>query len=245
MMEKTYIERRMYEGGEVKRGYRVKAITCCHDKKGSRPSELMRVPNLIEYSSGCGIHRGSCFGHMSEIPTGNMLPSHSLSFSSGDIRTQYYIAASKAFEEDKREYADALKRTNYGKGGHLRSIMSTPVSGSARLVCVPHDDPDPHLVYVSKNLAEKIVFCLPQAPESGAPGSRYEERALREGDFVMVEKAPSLSNFNNQPFRLAFWDIECMGMHPKVFSYFHGDYDGDECHMYAIGDPKSVEKALL
>lgn len=68
---------------------------------------------------------------------------------------------------------------------------------------------------------------------------------LKDRDFVMVERAPSLSKFNNQPFRLAYWDIECMGMHPKVFSYFHGDYDGDECHMYAIGNPNSIEESLM
>jgi RNA polymerase Rpb1, domain 2 len=181
---------------------------------------------------------------MCRTPTGNILPPHSLSFRSGDIRTQYYIASSKAFENDSTEYINALKRTNYGKEGHLRSVMSTPVSGSARLVCVPHDHSDPWTVFLSPNLASKVVFCLPETLEDGTLGARYVERSLQEGDFVMVERAPSLSKFNNQPLRLSLWDIECMGVHPKVFSYFHGDYDGDECHMYALGHPSSLAEAL-
>ena len=157
-MDRTHIERRVYKGAEVRRGYRVSAIRCVRDYAGSKPVELVRVPNLMEYSSGCGAHRGSCVGHMCENPTGNILPPHSLSFRSGDIRTQCYIAASKAFENDRPEYIDSLKRTDYGKEGHLRNIMSTPVSGSPRLVCISHDSEDPRLVYISENLVSRIVF---------------------------------------------------------------------------------------
>ncbi|KAG9242105.1 hypothetical protein BJ878DRAFT_389102, partial [Calycina marina] len=78
-----------------------------------------------------------CFGHMCVTPTGSVLPPHSLSFRSGDIRTKYYIATAKAFEGKQHEYVEELKRTNYRKWGRLRSIMSTPVSGSARLVAIP------------------------------------------------------------------------------------------------------------
>jgi hypothetical protein len=242
-MERTFIERRVYKGAEVKRGYRVRGIRCVQNKRGEKPTETIKVPNLIDYSSGCGIHRDSCFGHMCETPTGNMLPPHSLAFRSGDIRTQYYIAAAKAFEDNSMEYIEALKRTNYGKEGHLRSIMSTPVSGSARLVSVPHDDPDPFIVFISENLASKVLFCVPETAEDGSPGARYTERTLQEGDYVMLERAPSLSKFNNQPLRVAFWNIECLGVHPKVFSFFHGDYDGDECQLYALAFPKSLVEA--
>lgn len=242
-MNKTFIERRVYEGAEVRRGYRVKGIKCVQDRGSTLPVELAKVPSLMDYSSGCSVHRGQCFGHMCETPTGNLLPPHSLSFRSGDIRTQYYIAASRAFEEDHSEYIDALKRTNYGKEGHLRSVMSTPVSGSARLVCVPHDYSDPRVAFISENLASKILFCAPGTLGDGTAGARYVERPLREGDYVMVERAPSLSKFNNQPMRLMYWDIECIGIHPKAFSYFHGDYDGDEVHLYALGAPRSVNEA--
>ncbi|KAM0800648.1 hypothetical protein BDR22DRAFT_908245 [Usnea florida] len=157
--------------------------------------------------SGYGAHRGSCFGHMCETPTGNILPPHSLSFRSGDIGTQYYIAASKAFENDRPEYIDPLKRTDYGKEGHLRNILSTPVSGSVKTLAL------------------------------------YGERSLKEGDFVTGDRAPSLFKFNIQPLKVAFWDIEYMGMHLKNFSYFHGHYNRDECQIYALGNPGSIEEA--
>lgn len=242
-MEKTFIERRVYKGAPVHRGYKVTGIKCVNDVPGSLPRELAKAYDIVGYSSGCPIHRGSCFGHMCVTPNGNLLPPHSLSFRSGDIRTQYYVASNKAFEDKKDEYIEALKVTNYGKHGHLRSIMSTPVSGSARLVCIPHGDRDPRIVYMSRSLAEGILFCCPETDQDGVQGSRYIERCLREGDYMMVERPPSLSKFNNQPLRLAFWDLECMGMHPKVFSFFHGDYDGDECHVYPLGDRASIEQA--
>jgi len=243
MIDKTFVERRVYNGAPVRRGYRVSAITCVQCDKDDKPVEVVKVPNQAEYSAGCPLHRGACFGHICVTPTGNLLPPHSLSFRSGDIRTQYYIASAKAFENDSRLYIEELKRTNYGKQGHLRSIMSTPVSGSARLVCVPHVYSDPRVVFISRNLASKILFCLIDVDESGIKASTYTERELREGDYIMLERAPSLSKFNNQPFKVLYWDNECLGVHPKVFSHFHGDYDGDEAHIYALGDPKSITEA--
>lgn len=138
---------------------------------------------------------------------------------------------------------DALKRTNYGKEGHLRSIMSTPVSGSARLVAVPHVGEDYWKVYLSRNLAEKVVYCFPERDENGNEGSRYREKHLEEGDYVMLERPPSLTKYNNQPFVVGYWDKECIGVHPTVFGHFHGDYDGDEVQLYALGTAASVREA--
>jgi hypothetical protein len=244
-IEKTYMERRVFSGAQVKRGYRVSAIELVQCKKDDRPVELVKVKNQSEYSAGCPLHRGTCFGHMCGTPTGNILPPHSLSFRSGDIRTQYYIATTKAFEDRDGEYIEELKRTNYGKNGHLRSIMSTPVSGSGRLVCIPHTYRDPRVLFISPNLASKILFCLPMQYEDGVQGPTYIERELREGDLAMLERPPSLSKYNNQPFVVMLWNKECIGIHPKVFSYFHGDYDGDEAHVYALGSPESIAEASL
>ena len=65
-MDKTHIERRVYSDAEVKRGHRVSSIRCVREYVGTKPTELVKVPNLTEYGSGCGVHRGSCFGHMCE-----------------------------------------------------------------------------------------------------------------------------------------------------------------------------------
>lgn len=195
----TFIERRVYKGARVHRGYKVSSVACVPEGSNSFPSELVPATGMEEYSSGCPLHRGGCFGHMSITPTGNLLPPHSLSFRSGDIRTQYHIATSKAFTNDSAEYRELLKRTNYRKHGHLRSIMGTPVSGSARLVAICSDDSDPRKVFISRSLAEKIVFCAPEVDSSGREASVYMERCLQQGDYVMVERPPSLTRFNNQP----------------------------------------------
>lgn len=242
-MEKTHILRRTYKGGEIKRGYRVTGISCVPCAPGDKPAEIVKAQNIDEYSAGCSIHRDGCFGHMCETPTGNILPPHSLSFRSGDIRTQYYMACTWAFGRDDKRYITELKKTNYKKEGHLRSIMSTPVSGSARLVAIPHDSEDFAVIYISKNLADKIVFCVPERGSDGAEGSRYVERHLVEGDYVMMERPPSLTKLNNQPFKLRYWNNECLGVHPTVFCYFHGDYDGDEVQMYGLASDAAIAEA--
>jgi len=227
----------------VKRGYRVTGIRCSPCAPGTVPAELVPVQNMEEYSSGCRVHRGGCFGHMCETPTGNILPPHSLSFRSGDIRTQYYIASRHAFEDDGPRYREELRKTNNGKEGHLRSIMSTPVSGSARLVVIPHCLDDPYVVCISPTLASKVLFCLPERGPDGREGSVYSERCLEEGDYAMVERPPSLTKLNNQPFRVLFWNKECMGVHPAIIDAFSGDYDGDELHLYALGTEAAISEA--
>jgi hypothetical protein len=241
-MEKTFIERRVYPGAEVRRGYRVTGLTCCKDAENTNPVEIMPVQNMDEYSSGCKKHRG-CFGHMCITPTGHLLPPQSLSFRAGDIRTQYYIACTSAFNNDSSTYVDNLKKTNYRKEGCLRSIMATPVSGSARLVAVSHKGQDAFTVYISKNLASKILFCLPERDDHGNEGARYIERCLVEGDKVILERPPTLTKYNLQPLTVMYWDIDALGVHPSIFSFFHGDYDGDEVHIYALGTNAALSEA--
>lgn len=238
------MERRAYKGGLVKRGYKVSSMKLTKCEENELPVELAKVWSMTEYESGCTLHRDCPFGHMCITPEGLLLPPHSMSFRSGDIKTQYNIAASKAFEGKVKCYIDDLKSTNYGKEGNLRSIMSTPVSGSARLVCASQVGQDPRVVYLSRNLAEKVLFCYMSVDAYGNTESTYSERCLQEGDYVILERAPSLSKYNNQPFVVRFWANECLGVHPKVFSYFHGDYDGDEAHIYPIADEKSLQEAL-
>ncbi|KAJ4385294.1 hypothetical protein N0V93_010355 [Gnomoniopsis smithogilvyi] len=165
----------------------------------------------------------------------------SLSFRSGDIRTQYYIATSNAFQEDSSECLMDLASTKCGKYGHLQSVMSTPVSGSVRLVCAPHNDPDPRVIFISNNLASKIMFCTVEEVSPGVTESIYSERTLIEGDYVVLERAPSLSKYNIQPLRVLYWGEDCMRIHTKVFSYFHRDYDRDEGHIYALGNFESIQ----
>lgn len=60
--------------------------------------------------------------------------------------------------------------------------MSTLFSGSARLVCTPHDYSDPRAVFISSDLASKVMFCYAEADDNGIPASMCEERCLKEVD---------------------------------------------------------------
>lgn len=241
-MDKTFIERRVYKGAKVRRGYRVKSISCVKDDPGSRPSEIITVKSLSEYESGCPLHRGGCFGHMCEIESGDLLMPHSMPFRAGDIRTQYNLAASAAFAGNTEEYREILTSTCSKKYGTLRGVMSVPVSGGARLVAVPHNDENVGVVFLSENLLNKIKFCAPESIVEYGDGSRYEERSPKEGEYIILERPPSLTKRNNQPFRIKYWNKECMGVHPGVFKYFHGDYDGDEVHTYPLGTVEAIEE---
>lgn len=136
-----------------------------------------------------------------------------------------------------------IKTMNYGKFDHVRSIMATPVSGSARLVCVSHDGEDPKIVNIPKALASKILFCNIGTTAGRVPRSMYEERHVKEGNYVIVESPLSLPKHNNQPSKAALWDKDCTGRHPKPFSYFHGDNDRDKYYIYAQGTSKSISEA--
>lgn len=45
--------------------------------------------------------------------------------------------------------------------------------------------------------------------------------------------------------KVAFWVKDCLRVHPKVFSYFHGDYDEDEGHIYALGHSVFIREAEI
>lgn len=75
----------------MRRGYEVTSIELVRCEKGEKIAETSTVGNIDEHSAGCSEHPG-CFGHMCYSPTGALLPPHSLSMRSGDIKTQYYAS---------------------------------------------------------------------------------------------------------------------------------------------------------
>lgn len=241
-MKRTFAERRVYDGAKVTRGYRVTSIEVCKETPGTVPKEIVRVESHDEYSSGCKLHP-RCIGHMCVTPAGSLLPFHGLALSTADILTQYTYATMEAFREDSSGYKRKLEETNKGKHGHLRSVLKTPVSGSARLVATPHTDSEIGHVYMSSHLASKLNFCAVETLEDKSVSMTYSERCLREGDYVILGRPPSLSIYNNQPLKVKFWSRETIGVHPEVFSHLGGDYDGDEAHVYPLSLPSSIKEA--
>lgn len=241
MMECENLSRRTFNGSSTKVGYIATAVK--FKPFGSDHSmRTTQVSSIDDYSSGCRLHAG-CFGHMCVTPQGNLLPPHSLSMRVGPITTEYLKAATMAFGDDQTRYKHALKKTNYTKRGHMRNIMSTPVAGSLRLVAVPQIHFPRNHVCIPPELAESTLFCAHEIGVDGKPTGRMVERCIKEGDYVMLVRPPSLTWLSTQPMTVRFWDRPCIGIKPEAFSGFHGDFDGDEAHCYPLSSPEALWEA--
>lgn len=241
-MEPVNVTRFIYPGARVTGVARIKAVKV---EKAPADSNLetVRVPNLLHYESGCRLH-ADCFGHYCVTPSGILLPPQSMSMRNGDIATEYTKAARFAFEGRADEYMSSLESTNFTKNGTMRSIMSTPVSGSARLIATPNwyrRD----VVWISEGLANKISTCYIDTGEDGVVEPVYKERKLKEGDYVMLTRPPPLNIWNTQPMKVRFWNKQCIGVHPETFSAFHGDFDGDEAHIVPLYSPGSLAECEM
>lgn len=69
------------------------------------------------------------------------------------------------------------------------------------------------------------------------------DRRLREDDICILVRPPSLTIQNVQPVRVKKWSHHALGIHPELFGTLHGDYDGDEAHLYPIASEKSIAEA--
>jgi hypothetical protein len=237
MAEPIQVTRLVYPGAPIVGPARIRAVKVEKSPENSN-IDTVRVPNLAHYQSGCRKHAG-CFGHYCVTPSGILLPPQSLSMKTGEITTEYLKASKFAFEGRKTEYLSSLESTNFTKNGTMRSIMSTPIAGSARLIATPMWYRR-NIVWVSKNLADKLKTCYIQIDEDGIMEPTYKERTLAEGDNIILTRPPPLNIWNTQPMTIRFWDHDCIGVHPETFTMFHGDYDGDEAHIIPLYHPVSL-----
>lgn len=237
------ITRKVYDGANATSAARVKSVTLTTLEK-RHMVKTVHVPNLSHYESGCREHR-ECFGHMCLTQSGAVLPPQSMSMRDGPIVTEYLKASNLAFQGRNDEYVEQLKKTNYTKNGTMRSTMSTPVAGSCRLIATPMWEPGRQYIGISPNLASKLRVCRVEVSHDGVRDLVYTETTVKEGDWAIVVRPPSLSIRNVQPMRYVFWEFDCAGIHPEAFSAFHGDYDGDELHTIPVFEPASVAECEL
>jgi hypothetical protein len=237
MSEPIHVTRLVYPGAPVVGPARIKAVKV-EKAPDDANIETVRVPNFAHYESGCRVH-ADCWGHFCRTPSGILLPPQSMSMRTGDIMTEYLKASRFAFDGRKTEYLASLESTNFTKNGTMRSIMSTPVAGSARLIATPMWWRR-NVVWVSKNLADKLKTCYIHIDEEDVIEPTYKERTLAEGDNVILTRPPPLNIWNTQPMTVRFWDHGCIGVHPETFTMFHGDYDGDEAHIIPLYHPTSL-----
>lgn len=241
IMEPINVTRFVHPGARVTGVARIRAVKV-EKAPANATLETVRVPNLLHYESGCRLH-ADCFGHYCVTPSGILLPPQSMSMRNGDIATEYTKAARFAFEGRATEYMSSLESTNFTKNGTMRSIMSTPVSGSARLIATPNWHRR-NEVWISKGLADKIKTCYIDTGEDGVVEPVYKERTLAEGDYAMLTRPPPLNIWNTQPMIIRFWNNDCIGVHPETFSAFHGDFDGDEAHIIPLYSAESIRECM-
>lgn len=122
-------------------------------------------------------------------------------------------------------------------------ILGTPVNGSARLIIVPQCDYGSGHVAVPRSIAESMV--IPAAsldPHSGEYSYSITERRLKAGDWVILVRPPSLTHNSVQPMRVVIWEEPTLGISHDDVSMFHGDFDGDEMHIYPVYRPESIRE---
>lgn len=239
-MENPDIKRSVYVNGCVGGVARVKAMKA-EKSNGDGNMYVMEVPSISHYESGCPLHQG-CWGHMCRAPSGIMLAPQSMSMRNGDITTKYLKASRAAFNNDRAEYMSQLSSTNLTKDGTMRSIMSSPVAGSSRLV-VTSIVYKRDVLFVSQNLASKLLVPYIPTDADGVQSSVYAERPLRQGDKAMLVRPPPLTIWNTQPLIVEFWRFDCAGIHPETFTLFHGDFDGDELHIVPVYSEHALTEA--
>lgn len=237
-MEPQQFHRRVYNNAPVGGAYTISAIKFARFKEGEE-FRTYNVNNINEYESGCYQHP-QCFGHMCKTPDGIVLLPQSMSMRTMEIATEYHLASKFAFASNKTEYLEKLKETNYTKHGTYRIIMSTPVAGSGRLIATPQWEFGRDHIAISENLASRMKICRKVYSDNGEVGGKYIETNLKEGDWVITVRPPSLHFGNTQPMKVKFWNKDCIGIHPETFSMFHGDFDGDEVHIYPVYDINSI-----
>lgn len=235
------VTRSSYPGKPLLSGNRVTSVSYVPFGQSER-LRICDVGNIKEYSAGCKLHAG-CFGHMCSTPTGITLAPQSISVRVGPISTQFLRASSHAFFGETEAYLSDLTATCLTKHGHMRVTQSTPVAGSGRLVAIPQVSYPLHVVCVSKLLAGCLKFEYVDMPREGVRAGTSRWKTLEEGDWCILVRPPSLTTEAFQPVVVKFWDHPAMGIHPELFTQLHGDYDGDEAHLYPLGDQRSVAEA--
>lgn len=237
--ERFALSRSMYVGSNVNPEYVVKSVSLTPLE--SVPT--VRVRNASEYESGCSIHR-DCFGHMCRAPGGCVMVPQGLAASKGESSNDYLRAAKMAFSGDVDGYKETLRDINLKKTGHMRfDILGITVLGSARLIIVPQVQFPRGEVALPRNIARLMkVPARTIDPTTGQKTNIVGERQVRDGDWAIVVRPPSLTYYSTQPMRIRLWDTPTLGISPDDVGFWHGDFDGDEMHLYPVYEDASIDE---
>lgn len=213
---------------------------------------VQRVNTFEEYIGGCNEHE-RCLGHFCITPRGTILLPQKMASTLGIMSNDYAKMAEVVFNRDSQSqeiaYREKLKSLMLGKSGKMRgSMVAGPVDSSAREIIslcwdMPTDDQEHNHFAVPKMVASNMrVLRVEKDEKTNLPLGYYTEDCLREGDWVVIVRPPSLWAGNVQPAKVVLWDHECFGLDPSNADEFHADHDGDEMQLYFMGKQSSIDQ---
>lgn len=218
---------------------------------------VQRVESYQQYAAGCTIHSSDCSGHFCVTPRGSVLFPQKLASTVGVMSNDYAKMAESLFNRDTRSqelvYRERASNLMLGKTGNMRGPMPAGVvDGSAREIIATCWQ----LEVMSKLSGnDTLYFAIPRRvaanmriprmgvdKDTGLGTGLYAEDCLREGDYVIAVRPPSLWAGNVQPLKVLLWDHECFGLAPSLAADFHADHDGDEMQIYYVGSDSSLDE---
>lgn len=231
------LTRSMYVGSNAVPDYVIRSVSLTPLDK----VKTVKVQNISEYEAGCSLHK-ECFGCMTRAPGGCIMVPQGLAASKGESSNDYLRAAKAAFAGDSDGYKEVLRTINLKKTGHMRKdILGTTVSGSARLIIVPQVQFPRGEIALPRNIAALMkVPARTVDPLTGRRTNVIGERSVHDGDWCIVVRPPSLTHMSTQPMRIRLWNTPTMGISPDDVGFWHGDFDGDEMHIYPVYEEDSI-----
>lgn len=207
---------------------------------------VQKVNSFEEYIAGCSEHE-RCIGHFCETPGGNVLLPQRLASTVGIMSNDYAKAAEAVFKNDTRAqglvYRETIKKLMLTKTGKMRGDMMGGATDSSARQIITSSWEEPNNICIPRMVANNMkVLKVATDPQTNIPLGHYVEDTLKEGDFVLAVRPPSLWSGNNQPMRVVFWEHECFGPSASNLPEYHGDNDGDEFQIYLLIKAKSLEE---
>lgn len=167
----------------------------------------------------------------------------------------------------ERQYREKITSLMLTKTGKMRGDMaSSIVDGSAREVITQFwnkmtvenlNIEQSGIDMLKERKVDASFFCIPDMVAANMRVLRvkkdkdldmmmgyYEEDEVREGDWAIVVRAPSLGPRSVQPMMIVLWQHECFGLDPSFCDQYHADFDGDEMHIYILGRSESIEECM-
>ncbi len=130
------------------------------------------------------------------------------------------------FEKTKKDKISPYAKLLLGKDGYIRSVaISRRLYNSARMVIVPKPDLDVDEVLLPKEL--KKIW------------------KINTGDYVLINRQPSLHRHSIQAFRVrGFWNEYALGFPILACEGFNADFDGDTVAVYYPEQTMEIRKEL-